>query len=348
MAYRIGKLAALVMAAVIAVCASASAQQKVKLELKSEKGELAQYTAQIGGVVNMELAEMPFPKAATNIKNLEAMAEIDLYLETLDEDQGMMTFDVKALLDRVLLGGLLEFDGLGFKTTMLSPKITMVMDGTGKIHELDLAELEIPSEGMPEIKGLSNMGFSPRDMGSFMPMIVGLLPSVFPDEEVAVGGGWSKEVNFDEMGLGGALPRVPFEFKLLAVKDGVADIQVNSTGSYDGKVLKAFLAIIPEIPMGKDIIKIEDIKLLVKWTGAGLMKFDLNAGRILDMSMSTDVDMDLGWNVDFTHPDDSRDKWAADGKILMKMNMGLKYSGVPAREDINTLFPPAQPEGSDS
>lgn len=348
MAHRGGRLAALILLAVFAACTTAAAQQKVKLELKSAKGELSQYTAQLGGVVNMDLNEMPFPKAATDIKNLEAMAEIDLYLETLESDQGMMTLDVKALLDRVVLGGLLELDGLGFKSTMLSPKITMVMDGTGKIHELDLAELEIPDAGMPEIKGLSNMGFSPRDMGSFMPMLVGLLPSVFPEEEVAVGGSWSKEVNFDEMGLGGALPRVPFEFKLLAVKDGIADIQVTSTGTYDGKVLKAFLAIIPEIPMGKDIIKIQDINLLVKWTGSGLMKFDVNAGRIQDMAMSTDMDMDLGWNVDFTHPDDSKDKWAADGKITMKLNMGLKYAGTPAVEDINTLFPPAAPAGEDS
>lgn len=340
MARQGAKLMALLMLAVIAMSTAAAAQQKVKLEIKSTKGELAQYTAQFGGVLDLDLMEMPFPHATTNIKNLEAMAELDLYFETLDVQEGNMTFDVKGVLDKVVLGGLLELDGLGFKSTMLSPQITMVLDGTGKIHDLDLAALALPDAGMPEMKGLSNLGFSPRDIGSFMPMLIGLLPSILPAEEIPIGGGWSTEVNFDDMGLGGALPRVPFEFTLIGVKDGIADIEFKSASTYDGKVLKSFLAIIPELPMGKDIVKIQDVGLLVKWAGTGTMKFNVDAGRIEDMVMNTDMDVDLSWNVDFTHPDDSKEEWAADGKIKAKIKVGLKYAGAPSVEDVKNLFPP--------
>ena len=182
------------------------------------------------------------------------------------------------------------------------------------------------------------LGLGGGDMSAMIPMLVEFIPALLPDGEIAVGETWKQEINFDSMGMGSMFPRIPFEFKLLAVNNGIADIEIKTKGSYNGEVLKSFLALFPEIPMGADIVSIKDIKLLLDWDSAGTMKFAVGPGRIEDLTLSTNVNIQLGLKANFTHPDDTSTKWDANGKIKAVVDMGMTYKGAPTTEEINDIF----------
>ena len=345
--FKSARTVCMMLALALLLCVQAAAQQKVKLEIKSEKGIMSEYLMSVGADIDMDLKELPFPKAKVKVEDLMAAAEIKMYFDTLGVENGEITYDVKAMLDRIKLGGLLGLDGLAMKSTMLSPKITMILAPTGKILELDFADMDVPTENMPKLPGLDNLGFGPGEMSTMIPMVVGLLPGIFPEEEVAVGGTWKQEISMDEMGMGGLFPRVPFEFTLKAVNNGVADIDVKTKGKYDGAILKTFLALIPEIPMGEDVFSIEDFDLLLNWDGAGTMKFDVNAGRILDLNLKTKAQVKLGLNANFSHPDESESAWDANGTVDLVVDTGLKYVGTPNREDVEDMFAPPEDDGDE-
>lgn len=340
--------AALTLLFVILFAGAAAAQNKVKLEIKSGVGQTLQYEMRIkGNIADMDLSELPFPKTKIKVQDLMAGLSLDLYFTTAAVEDGAFTFDVKGMVDKVVLGDLIKLDGLGFKTTDISPSIKMTMAPTGKITFLDVTTPDVPMDKQPKIPGLDMLGLGGGDMSAMLPMLVEFIPALLPEGEIAPGETWSQEINFDSMGMGAMFPRVPFEFKLLGVNNGIADIEVKTKGSYNGEVLKSLLALFPEIPLGEDIVSIKDIKLLMEWDGTGTMKFAVAPGRIEDFSLSTNVNIHLGLKANFTHPDDTSTKWDADGKIKAVVDMGMTYKGAPTTEEINDIFGIGEEEPSE-
>lgn len=329
----------LALAFVFLFAAAANAQNKVKLEIKSAPDQTMQYEMKINGnITDMDLSELPFPKSKIKIQDLMAGLTLDLYFTTTVVEPEGITYDVKAMMDKVLLGDLIQLDGLGFKTTDISPAISLTLNSAGKVTFLDVAVPDIPMGKQPSLPGLDMLGLGGGDMNAILPMLVQFIPALLPEGEIAVGETWKQEINFDSMGMGAMFPRVPFAFKLLAVNNGIADIEVKTKGSYNGEVLKTFLALFPEIPLGQDIVSIKDIKLLLDWDGTGTMKFAMGPGRIEDLQLSTNVNVQLGLKANFTHPDNTSSKWNADGTVKAVVDMGMTYKGAPTVQEINDVF----------
>jgi len=337
-AVRISSVIAL-LAFVFAVAPAAA--QQVKLELKSKKGERMRYDVKLGGTLDMDLKELPLPRSDMKWTNAKVGGDIAVYLETLKVENGLMTFDLKANMDRLLLGGLIKLDGLGMKSTLISPHITMTVDPSIKIKTFDAGNLDIPTmpggAAAPKLPGMDMLG---GGFGEIFGLMATMMPSLLPTEPVGVGSTWKKEINFDQMmGMGSMLPRVPFDFKLVSMDGDVANIAFSSKGKYDGAVLNTFLALIPEIPLGDDVLKIANVKLLVNWDGAGTMKFDVAQGRLTEAQMSTVYNIKIGATTTFKHPDDSTEDWNPDGTIKFVLDFEGKYAGEPSVDEIKTLFP---------
>lgn len=339
-------LFALAIAVCFALTATAQAQDRVLLKLNAEAGQILKYTMKMGGTVNFDLSEIPTPGSKIKGENLIASLDVAAYLDTLSFEDNMIAFDVKANLDGVTLGELLQITDLA---TPGAPccHATLMVTPQGKIEDLQIEESKGMSGMMPGGMGgmMSGMGMDMGDMGPEMliPVLVTVLPDVFPETEVAVGESWTKKLLTEEAPIP-FMPEVEFNFTLDSVEGDIANLSFSTVGTFDASFLKNFLAMIPEIPMGENIMAIKDINLVVPWDIKGKMTMNVAAGRCEAVEAAGTVGIDGGAKIKFTLPDQTKKPWEPTMKIDVAVDASLKFAGYVERDEYDALFPPPEEE----
>ncbi|MEW6200886.1 MAG: DUF6263 family protein [bacterium] len=343
-------VAAVVMFLFVFVSVLALGQDKVTLQFKGEQGKILKYRISAGGAMKMDLNGLPMPGAKMTGDNLSGDAEFIAFLDTISVEDGTIVFDMRGTIAKIALGELLRLEGLLGDTdkSFISAKVTL--NKFGKVEDLTIESSPMGEGGIGEGKGkdmMSGLGIDIGElaMGTLLPMLVSVLPPLFPENPVAVGETWSQSFSTEDVGLP-FLPKITFDFKLDAVDKGVAKISYTSKGTFDASFLKSFLAMIPEIPVGENTMTIKDIKLVVPWDIKGTMDFNIEGGRIESMSSHKVFDIDGGASIDFVLPDKTKKGWQPVMKIKIEADSGAKFEGYGTREEFDALTPKEE-EGED-
>lgn len=339
--------AIVLLAALFLFAASATnAQSKVALKIKAEQGKIVLYKLKAGGTVNLDLKQLPFPGATVKADNINAAAGLALYFDTISVEDGAATYDFKVNMDSITLGKLLQLTGL---TPPGAAAVSgqMVVSPSGKIQDVKIDKMDQLSKMAPGGGGgfLQGLGMDLGSMGPEMilPMAVGIMPAILPDGEIAVGDTWQQKLQTEEAPIP-FLPEVTFDFKLESVEGDMATISFTTVGTFDASFLKGFLSMIPEIPMGENIMSIKDIGLIVPWDVKGTMLFNVREGRFENVKADMKTTVTGNAKIKFTLPDGSKENWDPDLKVDVLADVTMEYGGAVDREEYMALFPPPEEE----
>jgi hypothetical protein len=219
------------------------------------------------------------------------------------------------------------------------------------VQNIEVVNLGMPGFGGDMMKNMmpgggGDMGVDFASLDAILPMIISLLPPVFPEGPVAVGDKWSQKPSEEDMPLP-IFPVVEIRYMLDSIDGTMANIKFKSKGDYDAEMLKSFLSMVPEIPMGEDEMTIDDIDILVTWDVGGVMTFDIEKGLVMDVQTDGVIDMNAGASLTFMHPDGTAEPWAPALKANLQMNTAIKYAGEVPRDEFEILFPPRLEEESE-
>lgn len=322
-----------------------SAQETVTLEIKGQQGRVMKYKMSGGGALNFVLDGFPVPNSKISGENIVADAAIDAYFDTLEVEDDYISYSVKAVIDNVTLGGLMQLpgmDGLGG-----APELMLELNPQGGIENIEVHNLKLPGGDMLKnmLPGMDNTGMDVTSLDSIMPIIIGLIPPIFPEGPVAIGDKWVQKTNTAEMPLP-IFPIFEFRYKLDAVENGIAKIIFRSVGDYDAGFINNFLSMLPQIPMGDDEMSVDHVDLKLTWDLQGTMDFDIEKGQILKIGTDGTVNLNASGDLTFTHADGNTEPWKPVITGDIKVHGGLNYVEDMTREDYETMFPPAADEGA--
>ncbi|HOX29240.1 MAG TPA: hypothetical protein PLQ76_08825 [bacterium] len=324
---------------------SATAADTYKLELKGEKGRIMKYTASAGGALDFNLDGLPFPGAKMSGENIAAKINAEAYLDTLVVKKEGASYLVKGTLKNIILGNLLQLPDLGGISKDAAPQLKLDLSPEGALSGLEIKNFTLPGgagDGMKNaLPGLGNMGMDLSNLDSLLPMLTALIPPLFPSDPVAIGDSWVQKPNKDSMPLP-IFPILEMKYKLASVDNGVAHIEFTSVGDYDAGFLNGFLAMLPEMPMGDDVMKISKIDLKMNWDLSGTMDLLLEPGILSSVNAKGVVKIDGGGEVKFTHPDGSSEEWLPKLNGKVALDGAVKYEGNIKRAELDELFPPAE------
>lgn len=331
----------------MAVAVIASAQDTVQLQLKGEQGRIMKYEMGGGGVLNFVLDGFPVPNSKISGENIKADVALDAYFDTLEVGDDYVSYSVKAVLDNVTLGGLMQLpgmDGLGG-----APELTLELNSLGGIENISIHNLKLPGGDMLKgmLPGMDNTGMDMTSLDSIMPMVIGLIPPIFPEDPVAVGDKWVRKTNTEEMPLP-IFPVFEFRYKLDAIEDGIAKIIFRSVGDYDAGFINNFLSMVPQIPMGDDEMSVDHVDLKLDWDLQGTMDFNIEKGQILNINTEGVVNLNAKGDLTFTHADGASEPWTPIITGDLKIHGKLNYVEDMARADYELMFPPAPEEDETS
>jgi hypothetical protein len=334
--------------AIAAFAGGALAQSgPVMLQIKAEQGKILKYSATAGGSLSFNLDGLPFPGAKMTGDNIAASITIDSYFDAQDSADEGTTFVVRGLVKNIILGGLLQISDLGGIGSGPSPSLTVEIAPTGAIGNVQVQNLQMPggAGGLMKgaIPGMNGMGMDMTSLDTILPIIVGLIPPIFPTQTVSVGDTWSQKVSQEDMPMP-IFPIFEFKYKLVSIENGIANIGFTSVGNYDAGFLNNFLSMIPEIPMGTDVMNIKKIDLKMKWDLSGAIALDVAKSLIMDMNMTGTIAVKGDAGIAFTHTDGNVENWPPKLDVSVKLNGGMKYEGEVTRADLDQLFPPPAEE----
>lgn len=334
------KRTALCVALLVAmISASALAQSEVTLKFKSEKGKIMKYNVLAGGSVSADMDQLPFPGSTLTAKNVKADISIDTFFKTNDATEDQILFNVRTKTDKVILGNLIKLGDLGDLTSAMNLDMTMSLGPNGKIASVEMNTPGLTAlAGAAKGKGGGIPGMEGMGLDMVMPMLVSLLPPMFPDTPLKVGDKWTQEMNTKDFPLP-ILPKVAFDFTLDKVEGDVATISFVSTGKFDGAFLNNFLAMIPEIPLGEDSLKIQKINFVATWDTKGNMLFNVAEGRIENVTGHSDVVVDADGSVGFVHPDKTKETWTPKMNMQIGLDGKMAYQGTMTADEYDKLFP---------
>jgi hypothetical protein len=338
------------LATAAAVCSQALAQQTYDLKIKGTPGVITKYEASVGGALSFDLNGLPMPNAKMSGENLAVKINLDAYMDTQDAYDGGTVFLAKAMIKNVILGGLLQLPDIGGIGAGAAPELLLDISPQGGINNIEARNLSLPGGagnmlgGM--MPGMGNTGMDLTSLDTILPIITGLIPPILPKGPVAVGDTWVQKVSQDDMPMP-IFPILEMRYKLLSVNNGVAVMEFASTGDYDAGFLNNFLSMIPEIPMGDDVMSIGKIDLKMKWEIKGGLSLAVDSGTIQDMSADSKVTVKGGAKINFTKPDGAKEKWEPEAKVNLTLNGTLKNAGEVSREQFEELFPAPAEEAED-
>jgi len=324
------------------IATTALAQETYQLSFKSEPGQVHLYKMNAGGTLSFDLDSFPLPNSKVSGENLQAEILAEAYFDTIEASTQALKFDVRGMMDKVILGGLLQLPDMGGASA--PPEAILEISPQGSIVNVEVKNLELPGMGGGLMKdmmpgGGEGMGMDFGGISDLMPVLFGLLPPIFPQDPVAVGDKWVLKIEEEDMPLP-IFPIIEMRYVLESVEDGVAKIKFRTKGEYNADFINNFLSMIPEIPMGDDEMTIDNVDLLLTWQLTGIMDFDPEEGLMKNMKSTGKVELDGGGTLTFTHPDGTTDTWEPKIGGLMDMEMGIEYVSQVTREDYEALFPP--------
>jgi len=335
-----------------AASVSASAADTYQLAIKGEKGKIMKFSADMGGALNFNLDGLPVPNSKMTGENLAAKLSVDAYLDTLDAKEDGTTFLTKLMIKNITLGNLLQLSDLGGIGKGKSPEVQIELSPEGGISAIEVHNLEMPggaggAGGMANmIPGLDSMGMNLTSLDTILPIITGLIPPIFPKDPVAVGDTWVQKVSDDSSPMP-IFPKLVMKYKLVSVENDKAHIEFTSDGDYNADFLNNFLSMIPEIPMGSDVMQIKNVDLKMKWKMEGTMDFQIGPGIIEKMDMGGTINIKGGAKIMFTHADKTTTPWEPKFTGSLDLIEGLNYGGEVTREELEMIFPApveAEPE----
>ncbi len=335
------------MALTLAFGVTAYAADAYQLAIKGEKGKILKFSGEMGGALGFNLDGLPFPNAKMSGENIAAKMKVEAYLDTQDVSDSGPTFLIKLLVKNITLGNLLQLPDLGGMSKDRQPEILLDLSPQGGINNIEVHNLNLPGaagggmKGM--IPGLDGMGMDLSSLDSILPMITGLIPPILPADPVAVGDTWVQNVAQDNMPMP-IFPKLEVSYKLASVENDKAHLEFKCDGDYDAGFLNSFLSMMPQIPMGEDVMSIKNVDLKMKWNLAGTMVHLIGPGTIENLDMSGKISIKGGAKIEFTHPDNTTAPWDPKLNGDVDLTGALKYEGTVTREALNELFPPAEEE----
>jgi len=327
--------------------ATTFAADTYQLAIKGEKGKILKFTGDMGGALGFNLDGLPFPNAKMSGENIAAKMRVEAYFDTQDVSDTGTTFLIKLLVKNITLGNLLQLPDIGGMSKNAQPEMLLELSPQGGINNIEVHNLNLPGAAGGAMKGLipglDGMGMDLTSLDSILPMITGLIPPILPEDPVAVGDTWVQKVAQENMPMP-IFPKLEVSYRLVSVDDDKAHLEFKCDGDYDAGFLNSFLSMMPQIPMGEDVMAIKNVDLKMKWNLAGAMDHLIGLGTIGNMDMSGKISIKGGAKIEFTHPDNTKEPWNPKLNGDVDLTGSLKYEGTVTRETLNELFPPAEPE----
>lgn len=328
--------------------AEASSQEgPYTLKIKGTMGQITKFAVDMGGSLAFDLEGLPVPGATMKAENLAAGLTLDAYFDTKDVTEEGATFVVKGTIKNIILGGLLQLPDMGGVGKGPAPELQMEIAPNGGINDIEVHNLQMPGAMGNMMKGavpgMDGMGMDFSSLDAILPIIVGLIPPIFPDEPIMVGDTWVRKISQDDMPMP-IFPIFEFNYKLVSVENGVAHIEYTTVGEYDAGFINSFLSMLPEIPMGSDVMTIDGLDLKMKWDIAGTIDLQIEKGLIENLNAKGKIAIKGGGKITFTHPDGNSDKWEPKLIVGVDLTGGMKYDSNVSRAEFNQLFPPPEEE----
>ncbi|HOO57238.1 MAG TPA: hypothetical protein PLN69_10470 [bacterium] len=347
MSFKARKIFVALFAVLIALVSVAHAQESVVLKIKGQEGQILKYSGNVGGSLTFELDSLPFPGSKLSGENISVRVVADTYFDTTDAGDFGSSYIMKGMIRNIILGELLQLSEIGGIGSKSAPEFGIELAPNGAISNLEVLNFEIPESAggfmQNALPGMDTMGMDLSSLDTILPIITGLIPPMFPDDPVMPGDTWTQSISQEDMPMP-IFPILKFEYKLVSIEQGIANMEFIAVGDYDAGFLNNFLSMLPEIPMGEDIMTIDNVDLKMKWDLKGTMSLEIEPGTIEALDIKGKVALKGDANMTFTHPDGSSDKWKPSMQGSVSLDGALKYEGDVTREELDVLFPPQEDE----